>query len=118
VRPMESRVRGASDEAVGIEERADAPERDAHGDRRGDADPVRHRLPGSAAAAHQGGFSPTGHLAQPDSRRDPAGGIMGGWRSRRRSFGSRRERDARLLDDELMGFVDGAGVGPALLRSG
>jgi hypothetical protein len=65
VRPMESGVGGAGDETVGIEERADAPERDAHGDRRGDAGPVRHRLPGSAAAAHQGGFSPAGHLAQP-----------------------------------------------------
>jgi hypothetical protein len=104
VRPTERGVRGAGDEAVWVEERAHAPECDAHGDRHGDAGPARHGLPGPAAAAHQGELPPTGHLPQArqpprSSRGEWAGG--GGGRAVeipafRRSFWSRRRRHARF----------------------
>jgi hypothetical protein len=62
-RPMDGGVRGAGEEALGVEEGAHAPERNADHDRRGDAGPARQRLPAAAAAAaHQGRLPPAGHL--------------------------------------------------------
>jgi hypothetical protein len=59
---MDCGVGGAGDEAVGVDERADAAESNADGHRCGDAGPARQRLPAGPAAAHQRGLSPAGHL--------------------------------------------------------
>lgn len=60
--PVEGGVGGAGDEAVGVEERADAAESNADGHRRRDAGPAGRRLPAAQAGAHQGGLAPAGHL--------------------------------------------------------
>jgi len=79
--PIDGGVRGAGEEALGVEEGAQAPERDADHDRRGDARPSRQRLPAAAAAAaHQGRLAPAGHLplrGEAAARRPPRSDEIG-----------------------------------------
>ena len=102
--PIDGGVRGAGEEALGVEEGAQAPERDADHDRRGDARPSRQRLPAAAvAAAHQGRLAPAGHLPlrgeaaarRAATRSEPGGRRLGlaGFLSRGEQFGRRRVRD-------------------------
>ena len=80
-RPIDGGVRGAGEEALGVEGGAQAPERDADHDRRGDAGPARQRLPATAAAAaHQGRLAPAGHLplrGEAAARRPPRSDEIG-----------------------------------------
>jgi hypothetical protein len=114
-RPMDGGVRGAGEEAVGVEERAQASERDADRYRGGDAGPAGQRLP-SSAAAHQGRLAPAGHLPlrgrlPPPQQRDRSVGGGGGRLGledsfpRGEEFGLRRVRDgdARFLESPCFG---------------
>lgn len=62
-RPLEGGGGGAEQETVGVEEGADAAERDADGHRDHNAGPAGEGLPASAAAAEHEGSMPAGHPA-------------------------------------------------------
>lgn len=116
---MDGGVRSTVEEAVWVEKRAQAAERDADHDRRGDAGPSGQRWP-RPATAHQGRLAPAGHLPRrglcPPRRGNEILGSFLVSPEELEKFGRRRERDG-----DVRGFVvvlsSGTGTAGAGRRS-